>query len=189
MDNEPIQIRIDNDLWLKSVEEKDAPAIFALVDSNRLHLRAWLPWVDATQTVEDEASFIRNVRMQQEGNGSFSCGIWYRGQIAGTIGYHMIDWMTRKVEIGYWLGAQFQGKGLITRSCVALVRYAFEELRLNKVEIRCATGNTRSCAVPQRLGFKQEGVIRQGEWLYDHYVDLVHHGMLASEWATHATMM
>ena len=182
MSSEPIRFKIDDEVWLKGLEEKDAIPIFALVQANRQHLRKWLPWVDATQTVDDEAAFIRNVRMQQEGNGSFTCGIWYRGLVAGTIGYHMIDWMTRKVEIGYWLGAQFQGRGLITRTCAELLRYAFDELHLNKVEIRCATGNTKSCAIPERLGFTREGVIRQSEWLYDHYEDLVLYGMLAREW-------
>jgi len=55
-------------------------------------------------------------------------------------------------------------------------------LKLNKVEIRCATGNTRSCAIPQRLDFKFEGVVKQGEWLYDHFVDLFLYGMSASDW-------
>jgi ribosomal-protein-serine acetyltransferase len=182
MSREPIRIKIDDEVWLKELEEKDAIPIFALVQANRLHLRAWLPWVDATQTVDDEAAFIRSVRMQQEGNGSFICGIWYRGLVVGTIGYHIIDWLTRKVEIGYWLGAQFQGKGFMTRSCAELLRYAFEELHLNKVEIRCATGNHRSRAVPERLGFTREGLIRQAEWLYDHYEDLFLYGILATEW-------
>jgi ribosomal-protein-serine acetyltransferase len=64
-----------------------------------------------------------------------------------------------------------------------LVDYAFNELGLNRLEIRCATENTKSRAIPQRLGFKQEGTIRQAEWLYDHYVDLVVYGILASEWS------
>jgi ribosomal-protein-serine acetyltransferase len=63
-----------------------------------------------------------------------------------------------------------------------MLEYAFSRLMLNKVEIRCATGNLKSCAIPQRLGFKQEGIIRQGEWLYDHFVDLNLYGLLVGEW-------
>ena len=70
----------------------------------------------------------------------------------------------------------------MTRACAAMVSYAFREWPLNRVQIRCATGNVRSCAIPQRLGFTREGVIRQSEWLYDHFVDLVLYSMLASEW-------
>ena len=70
----------------------------------------------------------------------------------------------------------------MTEACRAMLNYGFDVLGLNKIEIRCATGNTRSCAIPRRLGFTQEGIIRQAEWLYDHYVDLVLYWMLASEW-------
>jgi ribosomal-protein-serine acetyltransferase len=51
------------------------------------------------------------------------------------------------------------------------------------MEIHCAAGNARSRGVPERLGFQQEGVLRQTGWLYDHFVDHVMYGMLAMEWA------
>ena len=84
--------------------------------------------------------------------------------------------------IGYWLGKEYQGKGLITESCRLLINYAFDEYNLNRVEIRCATGNSKSCAIPERIGLTMEGVIRDGEWLYDHFVDLYLYSMLASRW-------
>ena len=93
----------------------------------------------------------------------------------------------RRVELGYWLAQPYQGKGLMTRACQTLITYAFSELKMNKVEIRCATGNTASAAIPQRLGFTQEGIIRQAEWLYDHYVDLSLFGLLESEWRQQRT--
>jgi ribosomal-protein-serine acetyltransferase len=178
----PLRIKIDNDIELRLLDERDAKEIYRLIDQNRAYLREWLPWLDVTRSVEDEAAFIRSVRAQYTDNRGFGCSIWYRGQVAGTISYHPIDWPNRKVEIGYWLGAQFQGKGLMTRACEKLITIAFDELKLNRVEIRCATGNRRSCAIPERLGFTKEGVIRQSEWLYDHFVDLVLYGLLAGEW-------
>jgi ribosomal-protein-serine acetyltransferase len=184
MDRPPLSIKIDNDTELRVLSEQDAVPLFLLIEQNRAHLRAWLPWVDSTRTAGDELAFIRSLQVQYAGNRGFACGIWYKGQVTGTISYHPIDWINRKVEIGYWLGAAFQGKGLMTKACKTLVAYAFDELRLNKVEIRCATNNIRSCAIPQRLGFTQEGIIRQGEWLYDHFVDLILYGMLAHEWRT-----
>ena len=70
----------------------------------------------------------------------------------------------------------------MTKTVLALLQYAFEDLQLNKVEIRAAVGNAKSRAIPERLGFTKEGTIREAEWLYDHYVDHVAYGMLASEW-------
>ena len=70
----------------------------------------------------------------------------------------------------------------MTAACGALVDHAFLELALNRVGIACAVGNERSCAIPQRLGLRQEGVQHQAEWLYDHFVDHAVYAVLASEW-------
>ncbi|GLV58101.1 ribosomal-protein-serine acetyltransferase [Dictyobacter sp. S3.2.2.5] len=182
MVKKPFYKKLDRTTELKSIVESDAQEIFHLINTNRLYLRQWLPWIDYTQSVADELAYIRTVKDQYQENQSVACVICHKGAIAGTISYHPIDWMNRKVEIGYWLGEQFQGNGLMTKACSAFIDYAFDDLRLNKVEIRCATGNARSCAIPQRLNFTHEGIIRQAEWLYDHYVDLHFYGLLATEW-------
>jgi ribosomal-protein-serine acetyltransferase len=182
MSTEPLCIRVDDTTELRTLEERDATVFYHLIDSNRAHLRTWLPWLDSTVSVDDERMFIRLTQTQYIENKAMTCGIWHRGQAAGTISYHPVDWVNRKVEIGYWLAAGFQGKGLMTDACKAMIEYAFSRLTLNKVEIRCATGNLKSCAIPQRLGFTHEGVIRQGEWLYDHFVDLNLYGLLTREW-------
>ena len=70
----------------------------------------------------------------------------------------------------------------MTRACSALGTHAFDALGLSRVEIRCATENEKSRAIPERLGFTQEGTLRQAEWLHDHFVDLTVYGMLAGEW-------
>jgi len=183
MGNTPtIGIRIDGDTELRLHQESYAQELFDLIDQNRQYLREWLPWLDFETSVEDTREYIKSTFKQFGNNEGFQTGIWYRGQIAGSIGYHPIDWNNRKVEIGYWISRSFQGKGLVTKACKTMITYAFDVYGLNKVEIHCATENRRSCAIPERLGFKQEGVLRQGEWLYDHFVDLAVYGLLASEW-------
>ena len=183
MGNRPLLcIRIDEETELRIYEERHAQEVAELVDQNRAYLRQWLPWVDNSRTVEDSKAFIKYSLQQFANNEGFQTGIWYKGKFTGGIGYHPIDWVDRKVEMGYWLGESFQGKGLMTKACRTLITYAFAELRLNKVEIYCATENIRSCAIPKRLGFKQEGMLRDAEWLYDHFVDHAVFGMLAREW-------
>lgn len=175
-------LTVDDEIKLCLREERHAEEIFELVDKDRAYLREWLPWVDATQSVEDDRTFIKGTLEQFVNNRGFQVGIIYQDQFAGMIGFHAIDWANKAVDIGYWLGTDFQGKGIITRACRYLVDYAFTEYGLNRVQIRCAVENHRSRAVPERLGFKQEGVIRQGEWVNDRYLDLVVYGMLAEEW-------
>lgn len=167
---------------LRLLESSNAEALFALVDRNRGHLREWLPWLDGNTTLADSEAFLRYSSEQHAGNRGFQAGIWYKSELAGVIGYHPIDWQNRTAMIGYWLGLEFTGKGIMTFACRAFVDHAFTEYKLNRVEIRCATGNVKSCAIPLRLGFLKEGLIRDGEWLHDHFVDLAVYGMLAREW-------
>jgi ribosomal-protein-serine acetyltransferase len=174
--------QIDPDLELRLLEERHAEAVFAVVEENRAYLRTWLPWLDANRSVEDSLNFIKGAMAQWARNDGLTAGLWYQGDLAGVIGYAGIDWPNRITGIGYWVSAALQGRGLITKACRALVDCAFAELGLNRVEIRCATGNRKSCAIPERLGFTREGILRDGEWLYDHYVDLVVYALLASEW-------
>ena len=175
-------IAVDEELSLGLLEERHAEALFALTERNREHLRRWLPWVDAVQVTEDTRHFLRQSLEQLARGDGFQAGIWLRGKLVGVIGYHRISRPNRYTEIGYWLDAKSQGQGVMTRACRAMVSYAFAELGLNRVEIRCATGNTRSCAVPERLGFRREGVLRQVEWLDGAPVDHVLYAVLAEEW-------
>lgn len=181
-------VPVDVEVELRILEEWDAQALYGLIDSNRAYLRQWLPWVDYETSVEDSCRFVRRSLQHYLDNEGLTLGIRLRGQLVGVIGYHSINWPSRKGEIGYWLGAEFQGQGLMTRACRAMIGYVFKKLLLNRVTILCATGNRRSRAIPERLGFTQEGTLREAEWLYDHFVDLVVYSMLAREWADHGVV-
>lgn len=176
------EFKVDDQINLRLLEPRHADALFALTDANRDYLRQWLPWLDTVVSVADTLKFIEATQKQFAANNGFVTGSWYQGELAGVVGHNSIDWPNRISALGYWLGIEFQGKGVVTRSCRALITHAFAELRLNRVDIRCAVGNGRSRAIPERLGFQQEGIIRQAEWLYDRFVDHVVYGMLASEW-------
>ncbi len=167
---------------LRLLEERHAEELTNLTDRNRVHLRAWLPWVDGSRTVEDRKNFIRGALKQFAGNNGFQAGIWHEERLVGVVGHHGIDWENRSTSLGYWLGEGSQGQGFATAACRALVDHAFRELGLNRVTIACATENKKSCAIPERLGFRREGVQRQAEWLYDRFVDHVVYAALASEW-------
>lgn len=175
------EFRVD-DVTLKLLDNIHADKLFELVDSCRPYLKEWLPWVDGTKSAEDMKSFIEMTKKQFASNNGFQAGIWYKESIAGVIGFHGMNWSNRSTSIGYWLSQNYQGKGIITKSCKAFVDYAFGGLNLNRVEIRCAEKNLRSRAIPERLGFVKEGMIREAEWLYDHFVDHVVYGALAREW-------
>jgi ribosomal-protein-serine acetyltransferase len=166
---------------------RDAAAVFAAVDRDRAYLREWLPWVDATLKPEDILHFIEDVvTVQWNDNRGPHCGIWVEGALAGSVGCHPIDWTNRSCSIGYWIASARQGQGIVTRSVSVMLEYLFDTLRLHRVVIRCGTGNLRSCAVPERLGFTKEGVLRQAERVADRWVDLATWSLLEDEWRSRA---
>lgn len=173
---------VDDEIKLRLLAPRHADALFSVVDSNRQHLRLWLPWLDTNGAVSDTLHFIQATQRQFVGNAGFTAGVWYCGELAGIIGHNRIDWESRISWLGYWLAEGFQGKGIMTKSCRTLVNHAFTELNLNRIDIRCAVGNSKSRAIPERLGFQQEGVIREAEWLYDRFVDHIVYGLLKSQW-------
>jgi len=167
---------------IRHFEAGDAEELFALVERNRAYLREWLPWVDGSRSPEDVRAFIHRALVQTEEGGGPQAAILLEGAIAGSVGCHPIDWSNRNCSIGYWVDGAHEGKGVITQCCATLLDYLFDELGLHRAEIRCGTGNLRSCAVPERLGFDREGIARQAEWVNDRWVDLVVWGILEEEW-------
>ncbi len=95
---------------------------------------------------------------------------------------HNLDQVNRKAEIGYWIAKEFEGKGIITAACRKLITYAFEELELNRVAICAAVGNEKSRAIPERLGFLEEGRARDGLYVNGMHHDLVYYSLLKREW-------
>lgn len=182
----PASLRVDEEVELRLVAEGDAPAVFALTDLNREYLRQWLPWVDGTRTVADTEGFVQRALDQVRRGEGFQACIEYRGELAGVIGYVYLDPMNRRTEIGYWLSEALQGRGIMTRACRRLVDFAFESLDLNRVEIRADVDNRKSRAIPERLGFVQEAVLREAAHEHGRFVDLVMYAKLRKEWDAEA---
>lgn len=161
----------------------DAPALYARVERNREHLRRWLPWVDHTNNVRDSEAFISHSLEKLARDDGYDAGIFINGEAAGSIGLHYINRNNFSTEIGYWLAQEFGGQGYMTAAVRAVINHGIATWRLNRVEIRAAATNHRSRAVPERLGFKHEGTLRQNLNLYGTLHDLAVYAVLRPEWA------
>jgi ribosomal-protein-serine acetyltransferase len=95
---------------LRLLEERHAEQLADLTDRNREHLRTWLPWVDASRTVEDGKNFIRSTVKQFAENNGFQAGIWHEGRLAGVVGHHAIDWEHHSTSLGRVWGLPVPGK-------------------------------------------------------------------------------
>ena len=167
---------------LEPTADHHAEPAFELIDQNRAHLKTWLPWVDRMQTVADFRNFLQGAIKRMAEKQEVSYMILHEGKVAGRVGLYYLDHQNRIGSIGYWLGEAFQGKGLITQACQEIIAEGFTKLGLNRIEIKCATGNTKSQAVPERLKFTKEGVLKQAELINGKYLDLNLYAIVKEDW-------
>lgn len=175
-------IAVNDTISLELLNEFHAEPLYNLVNANRTYLGEWLPWVDGMQTVENAENYIGNCIRQAAGKTDFAYAIINDKDIIGRIGMHHINPQNKIGEIGYWLADGLQGRGIITKCCTALINHGFNALDLNRIEIKCGTGNLKSRAIAEKLKFKNEGILRQAELLNGNFIDLYLYAMLKDEW-------
>lgn len=173
---------IDENIVLRLLEERHAEEVFSLLEQNRSHLEMELTWLTDQLSLDDAKEYIRAGLARFADNNGLRAGIWRQDRLAGIVSLHSLVRADRKASLGYWIGASFQKQGLVTKSCDSLIAYSFRELKLNRLEIQCDVGNVRSRKVAERLGFTQEGILRQSWWSRGRFIDMVIYGLLASEW-------
>lgn len=169
---------IDRELKLSLSIPQYAEELFELTNKNRDFLKQWLPWLDNVQAISDTKEFIESQLLRFQKAEALHITIFYQDRISGVLGYNQIDRINNIGHIGYWLGQKYNGKGIMTKSVRELIEIGHSYYSLHRFDIRCAVENSRSRAIPERLGFKNEGVIRQAEKVYDNYFDHVVYGLL-----------
>src|SRR5690606_11605413 len=126
--------------------------------------------------------FISTTLAQIASDNGFHTAIRWSGRIVGIVGTHRIDWANKATSLGYWLDKDAQGRGIMTRACAAYIDHLFGELQLHRIEIHCATENSKSRAILERLGFVAEGIARDSERVNGRFVSHVVYSLLSSEW-------
>ncbi len=147
---------------VRPYRESDAQALFEAMIESRDHLRPWMPFADAHQTVEESRDWIIQQMAHWLLRDDLTLGIWEQstGRYLGSTGLHPHDWQIGYFEIGYWLRASAEGHGYVTEAVDLLTNYALDSLKANRLEIRCDELNVRSAAIPKRLGYVLEGCLR-----------------------------
>ncbi|WP_047042095.1 GNAT family N-acetyltransferase [Vibrio mexicanus] len=171
------QRTIDNDISLSLVQESFAPLYVDLVRRQQAYLSQWLAWPKFCQSEQDFRLFIQKSLHDYADGKSMTCAIFYRGQLVGNCSFNKILHDLRKVEVGYWLSEDVQGKGIMQKVVNQLIQIAFDDLDMTKLEIRAATGNTKSRRVAEKCELKLEGVITQSESLNGEIVDHAVYGI------------
>jgi len=170
------------DFRLKLLSVSDAPKMFETIQENRQILKPWLIWVDNIKTINDCVVFIEECLRNFKKMTALTMGIWVKENFVGCVGFNSINAENKRGNMGFWLSENYHGKGIMTKSCRMIINYAFEIMQMERIEILCATKNFKSRAVPQRLNFTQEGVLRHYNLINKSFQDMVMYSILKQDW-------
>ena len=179
--------RIDEKIMLRLPDITDAPELFTLFEQNRNHLTEWQDWPNTIQTLKDCREFILRLGGEYAEGKTVDSLILFQEKMVGMCTLSKIVPFLRKAELGYWIVEEYEGKGIVTQSCRGLIAYAFGTMKLNRLALKFKhvskdNENIRSRRVAERLGFTQEGILRQDGMTKGQMMDMVMYSLLAEEW-------
>lgn len=151
-----------NRLLIRKPLPGDGEVVYEAMQASLNELKPWLPWANCEQSKEEVEAIVREAHAKFLTREDLRLHIFNRetGEFIGGTGLHRINWDVPKFEIGYWIDKRQSGKGYITESTQALTEFAFRELHAKRVEIRCDSKNSKSRAIPEKLGFTLEGILK-----------------------------
>lgn len=150
-------------LVLRCFEPGDASLLKEAIDGSLDHLVPWLPWArDEPQSIDTKLELLRQFRGRFDLGKDFTYGIFApdEAEVIGACASHPRVGPEAR-ELGYWIARKHTGCGLATEAAAALVRVGFELEKLERIEIHSDPENVRSLAIAKKLGFQEDGTLRQ----------------------------
>ncbi len=141
----------------------DADILLHAVTQSIDHLRDWMPWAkNEPTTLEEKSALLRHWRAEFDQDSDYTYGIFSPNEeeVWGGTGLHK-RLAGNALEIGYWIRSDLINRGLATEIAAALTKVAFTVNKVDRVEIHCDPANVRSAAIPRKLGFTQEALLRR----------------------------
>jgi RimJ/RimL family protein N-acetyltransferase len=126
-------------------------------------LNRWMDWAATMPSIIESERFVRDAAARYLRRDDLPMFMRKRdtGEFVGASGMHRIDWNVPRFEIGYWCRTSLVGQGYVSEAVVALTRFAFEQLKAARVEIRTDVDNERSWRIAERLGYTLEAIMRR----------------------------
>ena len=169
---------VRKNIRLRLVDPDDATSLYDQIEKTRSQLAQYMPWGDKTRSVEDERNFLIYCQKQIAAKKLWNASIWIDGKPVGMIDLHNIDLDNRHAEVGYWLGGEYQGNGVMTDCLKKLLEVGFEELKLHKIKLLAEEVNEASNAVAKKAGFKLEGHLQDEIFSNNKFHDACLYGLV-----------
>ncbi|RUT00164.1 ribosomal-protein-serine acetyltransferase [Dulcicalothrix desertica PCC 7102] len=176
-----ITIEVNSHLRIESVQELYAKELYLLVTKNYEYLKIYLPAVLMINSFDSALEHIRDCQNLASKNELLEFHVFCKNQLCGAMRLNNFEHENRKASIAYFVSQEFQNQGIITQSAKALIKYAFTQLKLHRIELRCVTTNQPSISVAKKLGFIREGELRDAEYLNGYFVNHYIYSLLSQE--------
>ncbi|MFN8845851.1 MAG: GNAT family N-acetyltransferase [Bdellovibrionales bacterium] len=134
-----------------------ATQLFTLIDQNRRHLNAWMPWAKNTKTQKDTEEYLTKALQEWDQAQLIDYSLYLKvGDILiGSVGLHTLNWETKTCEVGYWLGKNYEGKGFVSEAVQLLEGLAIN-CGFHRMYLSCDAQNLKSIAVANRNHYQLE---------------------------------
>jgi RimJ/RimL family protein N-acetyltransferase len=149
-------------LLIRMPRPGDGKAVYDAIMASINELKHWMPFAQKEQSEQDVELNIRSSYISFLKREDLRLLVFLKetGEFVASSGLHRINWSIPKFEIGYWIDSRFSGKGYMTEAVKGISDFAFQELNAQRLEIRCDASNYKSRAIPERLGFSLEGILK-----------------------------
>ena len=139
----------------------DADFMNSAILASMVSLQPWMSWAKKPPSMDDTRLYTRRALLEWHDRETLDYRLFLGEQFVGNCAVHTINWDVPSAQLGYWLHQDFQGRGLMNEAVERLTRFAFDELKLVRLEIRCNALNLASAGVAVRAGFDKEAHLKQ----------------------------
>jgi len=167
---------------LRPLQPWQVVEFLAHMDRARDTVDPWIPWAAANADLDSARASLQRYADRQAADTAHLYGIWLDGTLVGGVMFVVFDTATGVCEIGCWLEPAGEGKGLVNRASRQLIRWAFAERGMSRIEWRTSTANQRSSNAARRLGMSLDGVLRKAQTYKGVRYDKEVWSLLADEW-------
>jgi ribosomal-protein-serine acetyltransferase len=177
-----IPLTVSPSIRLESLCDAHAEALLALIQGNIAHIRKYLPEVTEINSLEAAQAHVRRAQDLTAQAALIEWCMFANDRLCGSMRLNYVDHENRKIELAYFLGAEFLGRGIVTQAARVVIAYAFETLGFRRIHLQCATDNHPSIRVAERLGFTCEQELHRFEELEHGWVNHYIYGLMRDQW-------
>lgn len=161
----PAQLETDRLLLRSPLPTGDGAIVNKAIRDSFNELQPWMPFAQKIPAIEETEINLRRAHIKFLERESFRFLIFHKSSndFIGVASIQGIIWDIPKGEIGYWINTEMSGQGYMTEAVQELKRFALQELKLKRVEVRIESSNFKSRAIPEKLGFVLEGILRSDD--------------------------